>query len=111
MGWLVPDPVTSRVNTGTSTWQTVRCLRHFRPETSAFVMTLALFAACSSSGPPDGASMDLSVADGALAGDLAISDARGFPAVAPWVSYYGAAAGIDLAKAAATFRVINIDAD
>jgi cysteinyl-tRNA synthetase len=36
---------------------------------------------------------------------------RGFPVAGPWVSFYGPAAGLDLAKLASTFRVINIDAD
>jgi cysteinyl-tRNA synthetase len=36
---------------------------------------------------------------------------RGFPALAPWVSYYGTAKNLDIAKAAATFRILNIDAD
>jgi cysteinyl-tRNA synthetase len=39
------------------------------------------------------------------------ASSRGFPSAAPWVSFYGPAAGVDLAKVAATFRVINIDAD
>jgi cysteinyl-tRNA synthetase, unknown class len=73
---------------------------------------LALVGACGSgsSAPADG-SMDLASGDGSVAGDLAVSSARGFPATAPWVSYYGAATAIDLAKVAATFRIINIDAD
>ncbi len=37
---------------------------------------------------------------------------RGFPAAAPWVSFYGSAAQMgDLDKAARTFRILNIDAD
>lgn len=36
---------------------------------------------------------------------------RGFPAGAPWVSWYGGTNGVDLAKVASTFRIINIDAD
>jgi cysteinyl-tRNA synthetase len=40
------------------------------------------------------------------------SSLRGFPVTGPWVSFYGTATEMgDLAKAAATFRVINIDAD
>jgi cysteinyl-tRNA synthetase len=39
------------------------------------------------------------------------SSKRGFPEGSPWVSFYGPAAGVDLAKVAATFRVINIEAD
>ncbi|MEZ4300051.1 MAG: endo alpha-1,4 polygalactosaminidase [Polyangiaceae bacterium] len=35
----------------------------------------------------------------------------GFPEAGPWVSFYGPAEGVDLAKVAATFRIINIDAD
>jgi cysteinyl-tRNA synthetase len=36
---------------------------------------------------------------------------RGFPVGSPWVSFYGSAAGVDLARTAATFRIINIDVD
>ncbi|WP_210543237.1 hypothetical protein [Rhodoferax sp. PAMC 29310] len=36
---------------------------------------------------------------------------RGFANAAPWVSYYGSAAKLDLAKMAATFRNPDIDAD
>lgn len=37
---------------------------------------------------------------------------RGFPAAAPWVSFYGSAAKMgDLTHVARTFRIINIDAD
>lgn len=37
---------------------------------------------------------------------------RGFPHLAPWVSFYGNATQMgDLDKVAATFRIINIDAD
>jgi cysteinyl-tRNA synthetase len=36
---------------------------------------------------------------------------RGFPTAGPWVSFYGSGAGLDLAKVARTFRIINLDAD
>ncbi len=36
---------------------------------------------------------------------------RGFPEAFPWVSFYGSISDIDAAKVAATFRIINIDAD
>lgn len=36
---------------------------------------------------------------------------RGIPSGGPWVSYYGDAEDVDLARMAATFRVIDIDAD
>lgn len=37
---------------------------------------------------------------------------RGFPVLSPWVSFYGDASHMgDLNKAAATFRIFNIDAD
>ncbi|GAC1354178.1 MAG: hypothetical protein NVSMB47_07390 [Polyangiales bacterium] len=52
--------------------------------------------------------------DGSDAGDAtdAAASRRGFPVGAPWVSFYGSATDLgDLAKAAATFRVLNIDAD
>jgi cysteinyl-tRNA synthetase len=38
-------------------------------------------------------------------------EGRGFPEAGPWVSFYGPGEGLDLAKVASTFRVINIDAD
>ena len=36
---------------------------------------------------------------------------RGFPETAPWVSFYGTASSVDLARMAATFRILNIEAD
>jgi cysteinyl-tRNA synthetase len=40
------------------------------------------------------------------------SSARGFPADAPWLSFYGNASQLgDLGMAASTFRIINLDAD
>ncbi|MFO0591628.1 MAG: endo alpha-1,4 polygalactosaminidase [Polyangiaceae bacterium] len=36
---------------------------------------------------------------------------RGFPVGSPWVSFYGSISDIDAAKTAATFRILNIDAD
>lgn len=42
----------------------------------------------------------------------AAAPGRGFPAVGPWMSFYGPASRMgDLGKAARTFRVLNIDAD
>jgi len=81
-----------------------------RPQT--LLTTLALVGACGNA-PAQGSTPDLAVGDMpvVVTGDMPASSARGFPAVAPWVSYYGPAGSIDLAKAAATFRVINIDAD
>lgn len=38
-------------------------------------------------------------------------EGRGFPEAGPWVSFYGPGEGLDLAKVASAFRVINIDAD
>ncbi|MCC6993711.1 MAG: endo alpha-1,4 polygalactosaminidase [Deltaproteobacteria bacterium] len=54
-----------------------------------------------------------SASDGSTsASDGATSSARGFPTGSPWVSFYGTAQQMgDLARVAATFRVINIDAD
>lgn len=40
-----------------------------------------------------------------------VNPLRGFPSTAPWVSYYGAAASLDLDKMAATFRIMDVDAD
>ncbi len=63
---------------------------------------------------------DAGSTDGATVGDGQTSDgsngdasssARGFPNGAPWVSFYGDATGVDLAKVASTFRIINIDVD
>ncbi|WP_293465609.1 endo alpha-1,4 polygalactosaminidase [Polaromonas sp.] len=36
---------------------------------------------------------------------------RGFPAGAPWASFYGSAGNVDIPKMAATFRIMDIDAD
>ncbi len=36
---------------------------------------------------------------------------RGFPTAGPWVSFYGDASGVDLAKVATSFRIINVDVD
>lgn len=36
---------------------------------------------------------------------------RGFPDYGPWASFYGSATKIDLAKMAATYRIMDIDAD
>ena len=52
-----------------------------------------------------------SFVDGGAPPDGGLSAARGFPEPWPWVSFYGAAAGNDLARIASTFRVINIDVD
>lgn len=53
-----------------------------------------------------GASADSSAAVASRAGP-----GRGFPSAGPWASYYGAAAHLDLTRAAATFRILDIDAD
>src|ERR1051326_6549432 len=63
--------------------------------------------AMSRDGAVDGGSDALGSHDGSTHG----SSARGFPVSGPWVSYYGAASGIDLARVASTFRIINIDVD
>ncbi|MCJ7798983.1 MAG: endo alpha-1,4 polygalactosaminidase [Polaromonas sp.] len=36
---------------------------------------------------------------------------RGFPAGAPWASFYGSAGNVDIPKMATTFRIMDIDAD
>ena len=78
----------------------------------------ALSMGCSTNGP-----LTLAVSDGSAseydAGDAAPIDAsdageskRGFPASDPWLSFYGNATQMnDLARAASTFRIINLDAD
>jgi cysteinyl-tRNA synthetase, unknown class len=40
-----------------------------------------------------------------------VTSARGFPTAGPWVSFYGPASDVDVAKLATTFRVLNIEAD
>ena len=84
-----------------------------------FCLLIALvFGACGddSARPADGSTADgaadaLSDALGSHDGSADGSSARGFPASGPWVSYYGAASGVDLARVASTFRIINIDVD
>ena len=85
------------------------------------LLLLALCAGCDD--PATGGAADLAAAtatgdasagsDGPLAsGDGAVVSGRGFPASAPWVSFYGTAQQMgDLTKVASTFRVINLDAD
>jgi cysteinyl-tRNA synthetase len=84
------------------------------------VAALVLLAGCDAPSPASGvdggadATTDLAVAPDLATGggDGAIGGARGFPQLAPWVSFYGTAAEMgDLAQAAATFRILNIDAD
>ncbi len=48
---------------------------------------------------------------GGTGGGTTGAGGRGFPEGSPWVSFYGAIADVDAAKVAATFRIINIDAD
>src|SRR4051794_23926209 len=64
-------------------------------------------------GPEVGADASPDVADGGSADVLdAASSKRGFPSGAPWVSFYGTSVEMkDLAKAASTFRILNIDVD
>ena len=104
---------------------------HPRMRTHALVFLI--LAACGSSndnGASDAAAGDALASDGGAAdgasadagGDSSASDAssdandassskRGFPNGSPWVSFYGDATGVDLAKVASTFRIINVDAD
>lgn len=93
----------------------------------AAIVALGSFLACSRNDGVGGATAmdaaagDASVAsdggsaagDASLTGDGAGANAgkRGFPNGAPWVSFYGPATGVDLAKTAAGFRIVNIDAD
>jgi cysteinyl-tRNA synthetase len=60
-------------------------------------------------------SRDLGVGPGSGGAGGGASDAsggrRGFPESGPWVSFYGPAPGVDLAKVARTFRIINVDVD
>jgi len=67
------------------------------------------------SGPGSTASSGSSTSNGSSASSSGAgggsSSSRGFPDPGPWVSFYGGAQGVDLAKVAATFRIINIDAD
>ncbi len=63
--------------------------------------------------PRDAAAMGDAPLDGTATGasDATSSGHRGFPSAGPWVSFYGGAAGVDLAKVASVFRIINIDVD
>ncbi len=72
-----------------------------------FLALLACQGAKNDSRPVDGTSTASSMASSGAGG----SSQRGFPTGSPWVSWYGPAKGVDLAKVAATFRVINIEAD
>ena len=76
--------------------------------TPAWIVTVMLgVAACAAGdGPAD------SGPPGPIDTVPAASPGRGFPALAPWVSFYGTALQMgDLDTVAATFRIINIDAD
>ena len=59
----------------------------------------AIFTACNATPHPD--ALRISTA----------GSGRGFPALGPWATYYGPAGNLDLAKTAATYRIIDIDAD
>jgi cysteinyl-tRNA synthetase len=48
---------------------------------------------------------------GGQGGGSQLPSTRGFPVKGPWVSFYGSSEGVNLDKVAASFRVINIDAD
>jgi cysteinyl-tRNA synthetase len=66
----------------------------------------------SDAAPPDAPPNDTTTPDAAPAdGGVPVSPSRGFPTAFPWVSFYGGAAGVDLARVASTFRIINIDVD
>jgi cysteinyl-tRNA synthetase len=86
------------------------------------VLLLALAGCDASEGAATDGGGDASMTDEGAPGDGGGDDqgpvpdgessSRGFPATGPWVSFYGTASEMgDLAKAASTFRVINIDAD
>jgi len=82
---------------------------HALPNRPLAALTAGLFCCflVSGCGSGSGEAMapDVPVPVTALAG-------RGFPLVAPWVSFYGPAGQIGgLDKAASTFRILNIDAD
>src|SRR5690348_4873219 len=63
-------------------------------------------------GPCSASSRDLPVPGQPAASDtVAAGPGRGFPAGGPWVSFYGPSRGVDLPRVAATFRIINLDAD
>jgi cysteinyl-tRNA synthetase len=89
--------------------------------------SIALLTACGASDPPSsmgGSDADAGASDAASSRDASSADAapaseaggesgarRGFPIAGPWVSFYGGASGVDLAKVAARFRIINVDVD
>ena len=81
--------------------------------------SIALLSACGASDPAssrggsDAGASDAASADAAPASEAGGESGarRGFPIAGPWVSFYGGASGVDLAKVAARFRIINVDVD
>lgn len=66
----------------------------------------------SGSGGANGSGGSATPGSGGATGSGGSGDDRGLPVGQPWVAFYGSpAATIDLAKVAATFRTIDIDAD
>jgi cysteinyl-tRNA synthetase len=87
----------------------------------AALLAATLLAACASSNPSTTTTSGgaggttgtggLTSTGSSSATGGAPASGRGFPEAGPWVSFYGPADGADLAKVAAAFRVINVDAD
>lgn len=77
-----------------------------RPATAAPPGALAT-APTAPAAPPAAAAMPAPAASA----EEPAGPGRGFPASGPWVSFYGSGRGVDLDRVAATFRVINLDAD
>lgn len=62
--------------------------------------------------PPGGTSSPSNTAsESTTTTSSAAGTGRGFPVAGPWVSFYGNANQVDLAKLAATYRIFDIDAD
>jgi len=82
---------------------------------AAAIVVLAAASGCSSKGSGAGGNAghggEGTGAQGNGGQGGAAATGRGFPEGGPWVSFYGGADGVDLAKVAATFRVINVDVD
>jgi cysteinyl-tRNA synthetase, unknown class len=80
------------------------------PSTSAAATSSAASAASAASGT-SGASAASVATTNTMTAAPAISVSRALPSSPAWTVYYGRASNIDIAKAAATFKLIVIDAD
>jgi cysteinyl-tRNA synthetase len=67
--------------------------------------------ASTSTGSANTSSASTGSATGGSGTGGAPASGRGFPVGGPWASFYGPADGLDLAKLASSFKIINLDAD